>query len=129
MSHSIRDIARALGAEAEGDLDFRVRGAAEPAMAGPEHLALAMNESYAAGLSQGRARAAILWPGADFRALGLQAAIWVPRPRLAMAGLTRMIDAGPRIAPGVHPLAVVDPSARIGEGAAIGPFVTIGAGA
>jgi UDP-3-O-[3-hydroxymyristoyl] glucosamine N-acyltransferase len=128
MTHSIREIAQALGAEAEGDLDLTVTGAAEPALAGPEHLALAMAEKYADGLPKGAARAAILWPGADWRALGLEAAIWVPRPRFAMAGLTRLMDDGPQIAPGVHALAVVDPSAQIGAGAAIGPFVTIGAG-
>jgi UDP-3-O-[3-hydroxymyristoyl] glucosamine N-acyltransferase len=128
MTHSIREIAQALGAGAEGDLDLTVTGAAEPALAGPEDLALAMAEKYATGLAQGRARAAILWPGADWRALGLAAAIWVPRPRFAMAGLTRLMDGGPRIAPGVHALAVVDPSAQVGAGASIGPFVTIGAG-
>ena len=50
-----------------------------------------------------------------------------PRGRLAMAGLTRLMDAGPAIAPGVHPLAVVDPTAELGDGAAVGPFVVIGA--
>lgn len=128
MSHSIRDIALALGAEAEGDLDLRITGAAEPAMAGPDQLALAMNPKYADGLGQGAARAAVLWPGADWRGLGLQAAIWVARPRVAMAALTRVLDAGPQIAPGVHALCVIDASAVIGPGAAIGPFVTIGAG-
>lgn len=128
MTYSIREIALALGAEAEGDLDLTVDGAAEPAMAGPRHLALAMAEKYAAGLAQGRARAAILWPGADWRSFGLAAALWVPRPRFAMAGLTRLMDEGPQIAPGIHPLAVVDETAVIGPGAAIGPFVTIGAG-
>jgi UDP-3-O-[3-hydroxymyristoyl] glucosamine N-acyltransferase len=127
MAHSIRDIAAALGADAAGDLDLMVASAAEPAMAGPDDLALAMDPKYAAGLSQGQARAAILWPGADWRAMGLQAALWVPRPRIAMAGLTRLMDPGPQIAAGVHPLTVIDPSARIGAGAAIGPFVSIGA--
>jgi UDP-3-O-[3-hydroxymyristoyl] glucosamine N-acyltransferase len=129
MTHTIREIALALGAEAQGDLDLRVTGAAEPAAAGPEDLALAMSEGYAEGLSKGAARAAILWPGADWRALGLRAAIWVPRPRVAMAGLTRLLDPGPQVAPGVHPLAVLDPTARVGADAAIGPFVTVGAGA
>ena len=127
MPHSIRAIAKALGAKAEGDLDFLVTGASEPALAGPDALALAMDPKYAEGLAKGGARAAILWPGADWRGLGLRAALWVPRPRVAMAGLTRMMDAGPAIAPGVHPMALVDPTAQIGDGAAIGPFVTIGA--
>jgi UDP-3-O-[3-hydroxymyristoyl] glucosamine N-acyltransferase len=87
-----------------------------------------MDPKYADGLATGRARAAILWPGADWRALGLAAALWVSRPRIALAGLTQLLDPGPGLAPGLHPLSDVHPSARIGEGARIGPFVTIGAG-
>ncbi|WP_374644033.1 UDP-3-O-(3-hydroxymyristoyl)glucosamine N-acyltransferase [Tabrizicola sp.] len=126
MAHTIRDIAQALGAEAEGELDLAVRGAAEPQAAGPDDLALAMDPRYAEGIARGRARAAVVWPGADWRAMGLKAAIFAPRGRLAMAGLTRLMDPGPEIAPGVHPMAVVDPSAVIGAGAAIAPFVVIG---
>lgn len=128
MTHTIRDIAQAIGAEAAGDLDLTVSGAAEPALAGPDHLALAMDPKYAPGLAKGQARVAMLWPGADWQAMGLQAAIFAPRGRLAMAGLSRMLDAGPAIAPGIHPMTVIDPTAEIGAGAAIGPFVTIGAG-
>ncbi len=128
MSHSIRDIAAALGAEAVGNLDLIVTGAAEPAKAGAHSLALAMDPKYADGFAKGAARAALLWPGADWQSLGLQAAIFVPRSRLAIAGLTRLMDPGPAIAPGIHPMTVIDPSAQIGAGAAIGPFVGIGAG-
>lgn len=129
MTHTIAEIAAALGAEAAGDLSFRVAGAAEPAQAGPSDLALAMAPRWAGGLAQGAARAAVLWPGADWQALGLRAAIFVGRPRLAMAGITRTLDDGPAIAPGVHPMTALDPSATIAEGAAIGPFVSVGAGA
>jgi UDP-3-O-[3-hydroxymyristoyl] glucosamine N-acyltransferase len=129
MGHTIAEIAAALGARAEGALDLIITHAAEPAMAGPGALALAMDPRYAAGLSQGRARAAILWPGADRAALGLDAAIWVDRPRVALAGLSRLMDAGPAIAPGIHPLADVHPGAQVGDGASIGPFVSIGPGA
>jgi UDP-3-O-[3-hydroxymyristoyl] glucosamine N-acyltransferase len=128
MRHTIREIAAAIGAEAAGDLDFSVTGAAEPAMAGVEELALAMSPAYAEGLGKGWAKAAMLWPGADWQALGLKAAIFVPRGRLAMAGLSRIMDAGPLIAPGIHPTAVVDDDTDITDGAAIGPFVVIEAG-
>ena len=127
--HSIRDIAAALGAEAFGALDLVVTGLAEPASAGPEDLAMAMRPAYAADLAKGRARAAMIATGMDWQALGLAAAIVAPRPRLAMAGLTQAMDSGPAIAPGLHPTAVIDASARIGAGACIGPFVVIGAGA
>lgn len=128
MAHTIREIAAALGAEAAGNLDLPITRAAEPQAAGPGDLALAMDPKYAEGLAAGRARAALVWPGADWQALGLQAAIFAPRSRLAMAGLSRMMDPGPQIAPGVHPMTVVDATAEIGAGAAIGPFVVIGAG-
>jgi UDP-3-O-[3-hydroxymyristoyl] glucosamine N-acyltransferase len=129
MSHTIAEIALALGAEAAGDLSLTVARAAEPAMAGSGDLALAMSPAYAAGLAQGRARAAMVWPGADWQAMGLTAAIFAPRGRLAMAGLSALMDPGPQVAAGVHPLAVVDPTAVLGDDAAVGPFVVIGAGA
>lgn len=129
MSHSIREIAAGIGAEAEGDLDLRVERASEPAAAGPMDLALAMDPRYAPGIQQGRAQAALLWPDADWRSLGLKAAIFTPRGRLAMAGLTRLMEQPLQISPGMHAMCIVDASVVIGEGAAVGPFVTIGAGA
>ncbi|MEM9581991.1 MAG: UDP-3-O-(3-hydroxymyristoyl)glucosamine N-acyltransferase [Pseudomonadota bacterium] len=126
MSYSISDIAAALGARAEGDVSLQITNASEPQSAGADSLALAMDEKYAPGLADGKAQAAILWDGADWRALGLKAAIFVPRPRYAMSGLTRLMDPGPDIAPGIDPLAVIHESAVIGQGAAIAPFVVIG---
>jgi UDP-3-O-[3-hydroxymyristoyl] glucosamine N-acyltransferase len=100
--HRIRDIAAALGAEALGAADFVVTGVAEPAAAGADDLALAMSARYAADLAKGRAKAAVLGPGMDWQALGLEAAIIAPRPRYAMATVTRAMDPGPRHRAG-HP--------------------------
>ena len=126
MGYTVRQIAAALEANVFGASEILVTGAAEPAMAGPEHIALAMKPEYAEGLSKGRARVAIVWDGADWQALGLEAAIVVPRPRYAMSGLTALLDPGPDIAPGIHASAVIDATAVIGAGAAIGPLVVIG---
>jgi len=126
MSFTVQEIATALGARAEGETGLPIARAAEPAEAGPDALALAMDPKYAPGLAKGQAQAAILWDGADWQTLGLRAAIFVPRPRYAMSGLTRLMDPGPEIAPGIHPSAVIDPTAEIGENAAIGPLVVIG---
>jgi UDP-3-O-[3-hydroxymyristoyl] glucosamine N-acyltransferase len=126
MGYTVSQIATALGARAFGAVDLLITCASEPETATPDALALAMNEKYAAGLKTGKARAAILWDGADWQALGLEAAIFVPRPRYAMSGLTRLMDQGPEIAPGIHPTAIIDDSAMIGPDAAIGPFVVIG---
>ncbi|MBF9061222.1 UDP-3-O-(3-hydroxymyristoyl)glucosamine N-acyltransferase, partial [Rhodobacterales bacterium HKCCSP123] len=53
--HTIRELARALGAEAVGALDIVVTGVAEPSAAGPSDLAMAMSPRYAEGLAQGAA--------------------------------------------------------------------------
>jgi UDP-3-O-[3-hydroxymyristoyl] glucosamine N-acyltransferase len=125
---SVGELARSLGAEVLGDETVQLDGAAEPALAGPRQIALAMSPAFADGLRAGSARAAVVWPEADWRALGLEAAIIAPRARYLMAGVTHAFDVPPRIAPGIHPTAVIDPSAEIGADAAIGPFVVIGEG-
>ncbi|MCR9126525.1 MAG: UDP-3-O-(3-hydroxymyristoyl)glucosamine N-acyltransferase [Rhodobacteraceae bacterium] len=129
MPHTIREIATALGARAEGDLDLPISGAAEPADAAATDLALAMSPKYADALAQGAARAALMWPGADWRGYGLGAAIFPARPRYAMAGLTAALDPGPGFAPGIHPSAVIDPDARLDENVSVGPLSVIAAGA
>ena len=129
MTHTVSDIAKALGAAWDGDGALPLTGAAEPASAGPGDLAMAMKPAYAAGLAQGAARAAILWAGADWRALGLQAAIFVDRPRMALAGVTRLLDPFHPLPEGVHPAAIVHPTAELGDGVAVGPFAVIEAGA
>ena len=127
MSYTIAEIARALDARAEGATDLAITGAAEPASARGDQLAMAMAPKYAADLPKGAARAAMVWADADWQALGLQAAILVGRPRLALSGLTAMLDPGQGTWSGIHPTACVDPSADIGADVAIGPFAVIGA--
>ncbi|MEL7100321.1 MAG: UDP-3-O-(3-hydroxymyristoyl)glucosamine N-acyltransferase [Pseudomonadota bacterium] len=127
--HSIADIAAALGAQAFGDTSLRVSHVAEPAQASADALALAMKPEFVAGLAAGQARAAILHDGADWQALGLAAAIVPARPRYAMASLTPMMDPGQGFAPGIHPSAVIDPGAQLGEGVSVGPFCVVAAGA
>lgn len=127
MQYTIQQIADALGVEAEGDTSLVVERSAEPADAGASDLAMAMSPKYAEALSGGSARAAVLWEGADWQAFGLKAAIFVPRPRMAMAGITAMMDRGQGVEPGVHASAVIDPTAEIEEGASVGPLAVIGA--
>ncbi|MDO5705314.1 MAG: UDP-3-O-(3-hydroxymyristoyl)glucosamine N-acyltransferase [Paracoccus sp. (in: a-proteobacteria)] len=124
---TVEELARALDARAWGDLSLPVSGAAEPGSAAADQIALAMAPKYAEALKPGAI--AILAEGMDPAEYGLAAAIFAPRPRLVMAGLTRAFDPGPAIAPGTHASAVIDPSAQVGEGAAIGPLVVIGPGA
>ena len=126
MGFTIAEIAKAIGGEAVGATDLAIVRAAEPSTAGADDLALAMDPKYGPGLAEGQARAAILWSGADWQSLGLEGAIFVGRSRYAMSGLTRLLDPGSGVDPGIHPTAVVAPDAVIGVGASIGPFVIIG---
>lgn len=129
MPMTVRSVAEALGAEATGDLSIEVCAVAEPAGAGPGDLALAMEPRFADSLGRGAARAAVLWQGADWRALGLQAAIFAPRSRYVMAGIGRVFARDPGVPEGVHPASVVEDGATLGAGARVGPFVHVGAGA
>ncbi|MEL6216937.1 MAG: UDP-3-O-(3-hydroxymyristoyl)glucosamine N-acyltransferase [Pseudomonadota bacterium] len=126
MPHSIAEIARLTGFDAAGNGALEVSGCAEPAHAGPGDLALAMNASYGDALGQGDARAAVVWPGADWQALGLEAALYAPRARVALAAIGEVFEVPLELPAGIHPMAAIDPTAEIGEGAAIGAFVVVG---
>lgn len=129
MRFTIQEIAQSLGAEAAGDLSLEVTGANEPGLATVDELAMAMAPKYAESLAEGEARAAMVWDGADWQEMGLKAAIFAPRPRMAMAGLTAIMDRGQSFGEGIHPAAVIDPTAVLGQGVTVGPLAVIGAGA
>ncbi len=128
MRHTIQEIAVSLGAKAVGDTSLKIAKLAEPAQAGPDDLALAMSPKYAESLTEGAAQAAMLWPDADWQALGLKAAILPDRPRFAMSGLTKMMDQGQGFEAGIHPSAIIDPTAKLGKDVSVGPFTVIAAG-
>ncbi|MEM9782008.1 MAG: UDP-3-O-(3-hydroxymyristoyl)glucosamine N-acyltransferase [Pseudomonadota bacterium] len=129
MSHTIAEIAAATGLDAVGDLALSVRGASEPAAAGVHDLALAMAPKYAGAIERGQARAAVLWPGADWRALGLAAALFAPRARVALSSVTRHFEPALDQEPGIHPTAVIDPAAVIGADVWLGPYAVVRPGA
>ena len=124
----LSEIATALGATVSGDGSLPIAGIDHPASARPDDLALAMEEEALAALPGSRARAAILRQGMA-APVPLAGVLHIDHPRYALAGLTRLFAQPPYVAPGIHALAVVDPSAAIGDGSAIGPFVQIGPGA
>lgn len=127
--YSVKELAEAIGAQAVGDTSLRVAQVREPQDAQKGDLALAMKPEFAQRLCDGAADVAMLWDGADWQSFGLRAAILAPRPRFVLASVSKALT--PDYAPTgeVHGSAVIDPSATIGEGASIGPFCVIKAGA
>lgn len=129
MTHTVSQIAAALGLRFEGDGTLTVTGVAEPANARADDLALAMSDSFVAQLPLGRARVAMMGEDADWKSHGLLAAILAQRPRYAMSGLSAMMDPGSGYGTGIHPSAFVDPSAQLGDNVQIGPMTVIGSDA
>ena len=127
MSHTVEEIARELGTQAKGDTTIVLSGAAEPAIATADQLALAMTPAYGESVSQGNARVAIVWPDCDWQGLGLEAAIFAPRARLAISQLTQMLDQPLVEFEGIHPTAVIE-NVEIGTNVSIGPFTYVGPG-
>ena len=126
----ISEIAKAIGARVEGDAGLCVSGAAEPQDAGPDQIAIATAPAFLAKVPAGAAKVALVAQDADWAGVGLQAAIIVERPKMAMAEVTRRMD--PRFRQpdvgSIHPTAVIAPTAKIGPNAHIGPFCVIGDG-
>jgi UDP-3-O-[3-hydroxymyristoyl] glucosamine N-acyltransferase len=127
MSYRVKDIAAALGAGFEGDGDYLVSTVAEPAHAKSDQIALALSPKYAGDLSLGNAEVAVLWTGADWQSYNLKGAIFAPRPRYALSGMSVMMDPGQGYEAGIHPQAYIDSSATIGKNVTIGAFSYVGA--
>ncbi|MEL7165432.1 MAG: UDP-3-O-(3-hydroxymyristoyl)glucosamine N-acyltransferase [Pseudomonadota bacterium] len=126
MRYSLGEIAAAIGATVVGDESVVITGLEEPARATATDLALASTPKYADSLAQGSAKAALLWDGADWQSMGLSGAILPARPRFAMSGLTQMMDPGHNFGTGIHPSAVVDPTATLGDSVTVGANAVIG---
>ena len=142
---TVQDIAVALDAEVIGDASIIVRSLSEPARAGPDDLAIALNDHYVVGLAEGQALAAVMAACESLDAVRLKAAIIARPGRQVLATLSRLferpyddgvsgIDASAIIAPSaeigtdctIGPMAVIGARARIGPASSIGAHVTIG---
>lgn len=126
-SYRLGEIAGALGAELRGDPELRVSGLATLQAAGPGHISFLANPSYAKYLAETRAAAVIVSPSAAEDVP--TNVLLLDNPYLGYARLSHWFDPAPVATPGVHPSAVVDPSASIADDASIGPQVVVEAGA
>lgn len=119
-------IASTLGARLEnGSPETEITGVAgiEEARAG--QLTFVANPKYAANAKTTSASAVIV--GEDFPALAT-ATLRSKNPYLTFAHAIGLFYQPPKYVPGVHPAAVIDPSAKIGKNAHIGAYVVIADG-
>lgn len=119
----LSEIASRLGARLEnGSPDIEISGVAGIEEAGEHQLTFIANRKYAAAARTTRASAVIV--SEDFPA-GATAVLRSKNPYLAFARALEFFYQPPEYAPGIHATAVVHPSAKIGSGAHIGPYVVI----
>lgn len=126
-THTLHDIARALGADLVGDGSVVVATVAHPRLAeGADTLAIATEDSAEQALAHTRAVSAVVRQGREAALAPLKGGIAVSRPRYALARLLELFEAPPVIETGVHPSAVVHPTATIGADVSIGAYCHIG---
>lgn len=125
MPFIITEIARHLGGEVVGDSSIVLQGFAPADRAQPGDLTFAENEIFLARAEQSAASAIIV----DAPATSRKALICVPSARIAFAKVLPLFFPEPTDAPGVHPTAVVAPTAKVDASAHIGPLCAIGDGA
>lgn len=105
--------------------DLVIKKIAPPKLADEDTLALALSEEEIANLPQSQAKAALVPLGVSFDNIST---IEVERPRLAMMKLIHLFYIPVDAHVGVHPTAVVDPTAQIAEGVSIGANAVISRG-
>ena len=118
----LRTIAEALDCRIEGDPDLEISGVAGLEEAGPGELTFLSNPRYAALAKQ--TKAAALLAAAPVEGLEI-ALVLSSDPYLDFARALELFHPPQAAKPAIHPTAVIDPSVRIGSGAAIGPYVVI----
>lgn len=117
------ELARTLGAELHGDPGLEITGVRGIEEAGPAEITFVANPRYAALARKTRAAAVLVEP--EFPAIEA-ATLRLKNPYFAFSRALALFYQPPAYPPGIHPTAVIDPTASIGEGAHIGAYVVIG---
>ena len=122
----LSELAGRTGARAdEKDSDLEIRGAAGLDEAEAGHVTFLANPRYTPRLQTTRASAVYVGEGVE---LGREdiAALRAPDPYLAYTRALRVFHPEAEFEPFIHPSAVVDPTARLGEGVAVGACAVVG---
>jgi UDP-3-O-[3-hydroxymyristoyl] glucosamine N-acyltransferase len=125
-SFTLGRIAEALGATLEGDPNRLIIGVAPLEKAGPEHVSFLVNPRFLRAAAHSAAGAVVVSRTIE----GLpQALLRVDSAQAALIPLLRLFYPEAPILPGVHPAAIVAPSARVDPSASVGPYTVVEDGA
>jgi UDP-3-O-[3-hydroxymyristoyl] glucosamine N-acyltransferase len=118
------ELASRLGAELRGNAELEVTGVNGIEEAGPSEITFVANPRYAGLAHTTHAAAVLVQP--EFQEIRT-ATLRIKNPYLAFSRALAFFYQPPVYPPGIHPTAVIDSSAKIGEGAHIGAYAVIGA--
>jgi UDP-3-O-[3-hydroxymyristoyl] glucosamine N-acyltransferase len=117
------ELASRLGAELRGDPNLEITGVKGIEEAGPSEITFVANPRYTALARTTQAAAIIVEP--EFQEIAA-ATIRLKNPYHAFSRALGLFYQPPSYPPGIHPTAVIDPSAEIGLDAHIGAYVVVG---
>ncbi|MGC2423734.1 MAG: UDP-3-O-(3-hydroxymyristoyl)glucosamine N-acyltransferase [Nitrospirota bacterium] len=126
MDRTLQELADAVGAQAEGDSQVRIKGLASLKAAGPGEITFITSMKHAKELSDTRASAVIAAPGVD---VGGRPCLRTKNPYLAFAKLLTLFTPKTEVPKGIMDGAKVNSEASIGLDAAIYSNVFVEAGA
>ena len=121
----LSEVAQKLGCRLEGSTEVEIRGVAGIEYAEPGQITFLANRRYFPLLKTTRASAILIEEGIPLNrdaALPELAALRSGNPYFAFAQAIELFYQPPRYAPGIHPTAIIAKTARIGEGAHVGPY-------
>src|SRR4051812_18085574 len=117
------ELATRLGADLRGDPELEVTGVQGIEEAGPTEVTFVANPRYA-GLARSTKAAAVLVEP-EFPEIPAPT-LRIKNPYHAFSRALALFYQPPAYAPGIHPTAVIDPTAEIAEGAHLGAYVVVG---
>jgi UDP-3-O-[3-hydroxymyristoyl] glucosamine N-acyltransferase len=120
------EIAKRLGCELEGDAGVEITGVAGIEEAGEGDLTFLVNRRYRSAASSSRASAVLV--SREEASVAQMALLRSANPYLDFARAIELFHPAPRYAPGIHPTAVVAETAKLGQGAHVGPYCFIDEG-
>lgn len=130
MELTLGFVVESLGGTLHGDAAARITGLAPLETATPSQLSFLSNPRYQQQLRDSGAACVIVAPAMQEAAVARGACIVTDQPYLYFAKVTQLWRrAQPRAATGIHPSAVIDPSATVHPSATIGPLCVVERGA
>lgn len=122
----LREVAERLKAQLDGNGEIEITGVNTLERAGPSELSFLSNRKYAPLLQRTQAGAVLITKESiPVNRPLLRPMLRCDDPYFSFAKALEIFYQPPQPQPGVHSTAVIHPSARVGSGASIGPYVVI----